>query len=203
MRQPGGHAQVALFSAAFSVKSMAMFLPLVLNNVGMSILNNQRGLGDQSRFRKVFWTNTGITMGCVLMGALFIAGTGHFLLKSFGHGFTDAYPVLLLLLVSAVIETLAIANYQIIQAQERMWLSLLGVVLPKDIGLVAAAYLLVPSYQAFGLGLAHIVWAAINCLAVLIIAGFIGSKLPEAKSSSATSEPVVPPSLVGVGQSPS
>ena len=142
-------------------------------------------------------------MGCVLVGALFIAATGRFLLKSFGHGFTDAYPVLLLLLVAAVIETLAVANYQIIQAQERMWLSLLGVVLPKDIGLVVAAYLLVPSYHAFGLGLAHIIWAVINCLAVLIIARLIGSRLPGAKSSSATPGAMAPPALVGIGQSPS
>lgn len=183
MRQPGGHGQVALFSAALSFKSVALFLPLVLNNVGMSILNNQRGLRDQNRFRKVFWANTGITLGCVLLGALFIAVTGRFLLKAFGHGFTEAYPVLLLLMVAAVIETLAIAIYQIIQAQERMWLSLFGVVLPKDFGLVMSAYLLVPSYHAVGLGTAHIVCATLNCVAVLIIARFTGFKLPGSNSS--------------------
>ena len=184
MRQSGGHGQVALFSAALSFKSAALFLPLVLNNVGMSILNHQRGLRDENRFRKVFWTNTGITVGCVTLGALVIAATGRYLLKAFGHGFTEGYPVLLLLMMAAAIETMAVAVYQVIQAQEKMWLSLLGVVLPKDFALVLSAYLLVPSYGAIGLGIAHVVWAAVNCIAVLLIAHVIGLRLHATDSSS-------------------
>ncbi len=48
---------MALFSAALNLKNVVIFLLILLNNVGTSLLNNQRGQRDRLNYRKVFWTN--------------------------------------------------------------------------------------------------------------------------------------------------
>jgi O-antigen/teichoic acid export membrane protein len=80
------------------------------------------------------------------------------------------------LLCAAILEVLAMASYQIIQSEEKMWLSLLGVMLPRDLALVFLAYRLTPLYGAVGLGLAHLI-AWILCSTVIFSVVFhIGLK---------------------------
>jgi O-antigen/teichoic acid export membrane protein len=167
-RQTGGYSQLALFSAAFNLKNIVMFLPLLLNNVGMALLNNQRGARDELQYRNVFWMNLKLTGSSVLVGAICMAALGERLLTFYGRTFKDAYPTLLVLLGSSVIEALAIAFYQVIQSRERMWLSLLMIALPRDIAFVALARFLVPAHGALGLSIAQVIsW--LGCTVVILI----------------------------------
>ena len=170
VQQPGGYPQMALYSASYSLRSLVIFLPALLNNVGMSLLNNQRGLGDDRRYRKVFWTNLIVTLAAALTVALLIAATGRWLLGLFGKNFTEGYPVLIVLIISTVPETLAVSCYQIIQSQSKMWLSFFAIALPRDIALVIFTYITVPSYGAIGLALAYTIsWV----LALIIIISIV------------------------------
>jgi O-antigen/teichoic acid export membrane protein len=58
-------------------------------------------------------------------------------------------------MLAAVIESLAIWTYQVIQSHGRMWLTLFAVTLPRDCVILALAYGLTPAYGAAGLAAAH------------------------------------------------
>jgi O-antigen/teichoic acid export membrane protein len=170
-RQPAGYSQVALFSASLNLKNVVMFLPLLLNNVGMSLLNNQRGENKDDRFRKVFWTNVFLTAGAVVVGAGFVGIFGSQLLRLYGKSFPEGQHILSLLLLVAVIEATGMAFFQVIYSEERMWLSLLAIVLPRDIALVLFSYVFVPLYGGLGLGLAYVT-AWLLCATVIFCAVF-------------------------------
>jgi len=173
VRQPDGFAQMGLYSAASTFRIIVMFLPVLLNSVGTSLLNNQRGLGNEMRFRKVFWANFTMTLGAVFVGSLFIAFAGRWLLQAFGKDFGEGYTVLLILLLSTIIEAAALTFYQIIQSKEKMWLSFFAVALPRDSLLVVLAYYLIPCYGATGLASAYAISWVLALLTILICVYFL------------------------------
>lgn len=173
VRQPGGYAQMALYTAATNLRIIVLLLPQLLNNVGMSLLNNIKGLGDTRRYRKVFWGNLGLTAGITLTGAVVMILFGPTLLSFFGRSFSDGYSVLLVLMMSTLIEGLTVAVYQIIQSQGKMWLSLFAVALPRDLLIVLLAYVFTPVYGAMGLALAYIIGWGLALLLTVIAASYL------------------------------
>ena len=155
-RQPDGYQQMALFTAANSFRIIVLFIPNILNNVGMSVLNSQRGAGHEAQFRRLFWTNWFVTGGVVLLAGIVLAITGPWVLLLFGRDFRGAYSALLVLLVAALAESLALATFQVIQSQARIWWSFVGVVTPAYLTLLGAAAAFVPRGGAVGLAVAYL-----------------------------------------------
>jgi O-antigen/teichoic acid export membrane protein len=174
-RQPGGYLQLALYAAAANLRTFVLLLPQLFNYVGMSLLNNARGTGDEKRYRQVFWGNLLATAAVTLTGATGLAFFGPTLLAFFGRSFGDGYRVLLVLLASTILEALMLAVYQIIQSQGRMWISLFAVALPRDVMIVLLAYLLTPEYGAVGMALAFTSGSGLalisTILAVILLKG--------------------------------
>jgi O-antigen/teichoic acid export membrane protein len=174
VRQTGNYSQLALFNAAFNLKSVIMFLPLLLNNVGMSLLNNQFGTGNARGYRRIFWSNIALTGTAAALGALAIAAFGRQLLHFYGKDFDGARTVLLVLAGSSVLEAIGIGAYQVVQAREKMWLSLVAIAFPRDALLVILTWKLGASHGAFGLACAwSLGWAACT-LSTLVIAYRLG-----------------------------
>jgi O-antigen/teichoic acid export membrane protein len=157
VRQADGYTQMGIFSAAYSLRTMIVFLPSLMNNVGMSLLNNQRGLGDFRNYKRVFWTNIALTQLVVWIGSLLVILLGPWLLRAFGKDFTEGYAVLLILVFSAIGETLTLAIYQAIQSQERMWLSFFSINAPWCIMFILSAYFCIPTIMAAGLAWAYVI----------------------------------------------
>jgi FkbM family methyltransferase len=155
VRQAEGYSQMALFSAAYLLMTAVLFIPNVTYVVGWSLLNHHKGQGEADHYRTMFKMNLVIAGAAVLLGASVLAVIGPTMLRLFGRGFTDGYAVLLIMLAAAVPQALSLAIFQHLQSQERMWLSFLAVVLPRDILLVALAYSLVPHHGAAGLAWAY------------------------------------------------
>jgi O-antigen/teichoic acid export membrane protein len=132
-----------------------LLLSTVINNVGMSVLGNQRRMADDVRYRQVFWTNMGLTAGVVLLGAFTVILLGPWLLTIFGRGFGESYPVLVVLMLAMIPEGLAAATHQVMQAEDKIWLSLLVIVVPRDATLAVLSYVLSPTYGALGLAVAQ------------------------------------------------
>jgi O-antigen/teichoic acid export membrane protein len=172
-RQPGGYHQLALFGAANSYRTMLLFLPQTINNVGMSVLNNQRR-DDEESFRRVFWMNTGMTAGAAAVAAVAILLASSPLVGLFGTAFTDGRLVLVILLVPAVIEATALAPYQLVVSRGRMWASLFGVSVPRDVTLVLFAAVLTPAFGGAGLAAAYTVAALIALGGILAIVSRLG-----------------------------
>jgi len=161
--QPGGLEQMALFAAANTYRVAVLFLPNTVNAVGMSLLNNQRGTGDRA-YRRVFWWNLAMTTGLAVVAAAAITVGGPWLLAAFGRGFADGYRTLLVLMIAAVVESVTLGFYQVVQSQAKLWLSLFVVALPRDTLIVIAAYMLTPSLGALGLAAAYLIgWTVALC----------------------------------------
>ena len=170
VRQPDGYAQLGLYSAAGSLRTIILILPQLVNNVGMSVMNSQKGLGNRSDYRKVFWLNLAVTAGIVLSGVVCVALFGSWILRIFGKDFVAGNRVLLVLALSTIPEALALAAYQVIQSQGKMWLSFAAVVLPRDCTNIAAAYFLIPAFGAAGMASAYTLSQIVSlaCIAVIV-----------------------------------
>lgn len=165
VRQPNGFAQMALFSAAFTLMTAVLFVPNNTYVVGWSILNHHKGLGQAEGYARAFRANVTVVAGAAIGGAVIFATVGPELLRLFGKAFTVGYSALLVMLGAAIPQALALAILQRPQSQERMWGTFLAVTLPRDILLVALAFYLVPRYGALGLGFAY---AAAWVIALLV-----------------------------------
>lgn len=174
VRQTGGYSQLALFNAAFSLKSVIMFLPLLLNNVGMSLLNNQFGTGNARGYRKVFWGNIALTGISAAVCAIAMAVLGRQLLHFYGKDFEAARPILLLLGGSSILETIGIGAYQVVQAREKMWLSLVAIAFPRDALIVLLTSRLAAGHGAFGMAGAWTLGWAVFALSTFVIAYRLG-----------------------------
>ncbi len=168
VRQPGGYSQMAIYSASFSLMQVVLFLPNIANNVGMSVINHSAS--NPAKYRETFWINLVVTLGIVVCAAGAAAFAGPALLHLFGRDFRDGYPVFLILLLATIPQGLALALYQIIPSQARMWLSFSAVALPRDVLIVTLAYWLVGKEGAQGLATAYVAsWT----VALLVIAGIV------------------------------
>jgi FkbM family methyltransferase len=170
VRQPDGFSQMAIFSASFSLMAAVLLLPSIANNVGMSLINHHKGTGNSLEYRQIFWVNLAVTTAIVVAGAVAAAVLGPELLRLFGKNFKNGYTTLLILLVAAVPQGLAVALYQIIQSQAKMWLSFLAVSVPRDALIVILAYWLIPTHGASGVAFGY---AAAWSMALLIIGGLV------------------------------
>lgn len=174
VRQEHGYQQLALFAAATSFRTLVMFVPAIVNNVSMSLLNNQLGAADERRYRRMFWTNLAVNAGLVTVGAATVMALGRWLLQMFGDDFTEGYQVLVVLMLATLPETLAIATTQIVQSRERMWPSFWGIVLPSYSSLVVLAYVLTPVHGARGLAWSHVAAMTVALVASVSIVRRLG-----------------------------
>ena len=166
-QQPDGYTQLGLYSAAINLKTAVMFLPLTVNTVSTSLINNQLGVGLKARYRRVFLANTFITVGSALVGTLVAVTLGSYFLKLFGAEFEEAGGILLILMVAVVPESLMISLYQIVQSREKMWWSFFAVALPRDVLVCGLAFVLVPSMAAEGLAWSYLLASVVALCPVI------------------------------------
>jgi O-antigen/teichoic acid export membrane protein len=172
-RQPNGAVAVALFTAANTMRTIVLFVPVLFNSVGFSSVNNAWGSGDLVRYRRLFLVNVAGVTTTALAGAAFIALTAPWLLLAFGRNFAEARPALFILMVEAPLEALATSIYVLIQAHRRMWLSFLRIGLPRDALTIAATLLFVPLYGATGAALSFLAGSIAALLSVIVHTGRI------------------------------
>lgn len=182
VRQPDGYSQMGLFSAATSLKSAIIYLPQLINSVGMSLINAQKGLGNRANYKKVFWLNMAMTAGVVIVTALTIAVCGGWILRLFGKDFVDGHTVLFVLALATIPEALALATCQIVQSKGKMWLSFTAIVLPREFTSILAAYLLIPKHGAVGLATAYALSQSVAFAMTLTIVYFLGLECTPARS---------------------
>jgi len=173
-RQPGGYDAMAVFAAANSFRIMVVFLPSIVNSVSLSLLNNQRALGDERRFRRIFWFNVVAAGVVAVSAATAITLAGPVLLRVFGHDFVAGYRVLLVLMAATVPESLANALLQLVHSREQSWRALRGVTIPGFGTLVVIAWLLTPIAGASGLAWAYLIASLITLGCTTIIVARVG-----------------------------
>ncbi len=173
-RTEDGLAELGLYAAADNFRMFVVFLPFVVTNFHWSILNQQKGLNDARRFRKVFWFNTALNGGLVVVGALTIWLLGPWLLRLFGREFAGGQAILALLLLATLPEAMGIAFSLGPLVQGRIWLYLAVMVLPRDAVRVVLAWQLCPRYGAAGLAIAYGAGWALALLTSLVLVAALG-----------------------------
>lgn len=164
VRRPDGYVQMALYGAASNIRALAVSGSNIINNVTLSILNHVKGSGDAKRYAHVWKVNlalitmTGLTLA-ILLGLL-----SKFILQAFGKDFIAGQPVVWVLMMTAVVEAVSIAAYQVIQSTGKLWISFFGIVLPRDGLFLLLAYVLVPAHGAIGLA-----WSAFGAYCVSML----------------------------------
>lgn len=156
VRQPGGFGEMALYGAANNVRLLALFLPNVMNSVGLSVLNHEMSKGVRPQYHAVFRNNVLAIFLVSLAGVLFLGLFAKPVLLLFGKDFAPGRRILQLLLISTVFEGLSIGLYQYLQSRARIWLSLISINVPRELTLVAAAYFLVKPNGGVGLAQAYL-----------------------------------------------
>lgn len=164
--QPDGHREMALYGAANTLRVLVLFLPGVITPVIMTLLTNLIGEGELKRHSRFAVSSTlSIFVICSVSAALFGA-FGHLLLRLFGPDFAQAYPTLMILLVSSVFEGVFCSLYQKNVSQSLMWPSFLYIILPRDLALVLLARVLIGPFGSSGLAAASL---ATNIMGILLI----------------------------------
>lgn len=172
VRLPNGFSEMGIYSAANSLRLAMLFMPVLLNSVAVSLINNHKGQGDAKSYASTFYTNLKLTMIAAFIGALVLWFSGEHLMKIFGADFVSENLGLLMLLmsISIVFEAIGAAVYQLIQSHEKMWLSFFTIALPRDFLIVIAAYFLTKSIGSAGLAGAY----ALGCsYAVMVKFGVV------------------------------
>jgi O-antigen/teichoic acid export membrane protein len=172
VRQPGGYAEMGVYSAANTIRVLVLFLPSVVNSVGFSILNNERaksGGGD----RQAFLLNLA---ACSLISVVGVAVMGIFgrpLLSLFGKNFVGGYTLLWILLASTVFDGISMALFQYVQMRAMIWISLFWIIVPRDTFLAIAAFRLVPGRLGTGLAGAYLAASILGFFLHLSLVGIL------------------------------
>ncbi len=156
VREPGGYPQMAIYGAATNVRVAALFLPNIINTVGLSLLNNIKGLGDAALYKKALRLNVTLVFLVAFTAAALLGAVGRSILTIFGKSFADGASVLVLMLLSTIPESIGIGLYQHVVSHSRMWLSLFLIAIPRDLTFCLLAYFLTAKYQADGLAVAYV-----------------------------------------------
>lgn len=183
VRQPDGYSEMALFAAANNLRILVLFLPNVMNSVGLSILNNEKSNGDVSHFNRVFRCNLLYIFLASVGGACTIGALGKPILHLFGKDFGTGYLLLLILLTSSVFEATSIALYQFLQSRSKIWYSFFGICVPREAFLVIASYWLVQLYGGLGLAFAYLGSTLIGLILHLYLVASVYAKERRPQSS--------------------
>jgi hypothetical protein len=173
VRQPDGFREMALFTAANNLRLLLLFLPGVVNSVGLSVLNHEKSVGDAEHHMRVFRGNVVSIAWLCVIGAVILGACSRWFLLLFGAEFSAARVLVWYLLGAAVFEGMTIALYQLVQSNSRMWLSVFGISVPRELALVAAAYLLVPRFGGRGLAESYLVSTAVGLVCVSSLVWFL------------------------------
>jgi O-antigen/teichoic acid export membrane protein len=170
VRLPEGLQEMATFSAANTLRSLVLFFPLILNRVATSLLNNYKGLKNNDDYSGTFKINLKFSILSSVFASIILGLFGINLLNFYGDGFKSGIDILYILLISACIEVIFQAYYQHIQANEKMWLSLAVIVVPRDVLLVILSIYLIPLFGGVGLAMAQtLAWLMALILVIITV----------------------------------
>ena len=160
VRQPDGVRQMAVFSAANTVRIIVLFVPGLVSRVLTPLLCRLRGNADDGGFRVAFSRYLLANTAMAVVAAVLLFACAPWALALYGRDFTSGRPVLGLLLASAVVETVAVALFQTLYSHGRVWLQL-GIVTVWSLLLVGLVRQMAADHGASGLAAAYLcAWTA-------------------------------------------
>jgi len=154
VNQPGGYAEMGVFSAASQWRTAVLFVPSLLSQPLLSVLSNL-GASGRGPFGRLLRTNIVLVFVISLSMALPVIFCARWIMSAYGRGFRAGALVLILLVLAGVMSATAGVIGQAIASMDKMWW---GLTLNSlwAIVMLATATLLVPRHGARGLALASL-----------------------------------------------
>lgn len=160
-----GFGEMAAFSASDRFRFVLIFVPLAVSRVAVPVLSRLRAVGDDSGYRSALRWNLGFAALATAPAAVLCALFSRQLLGLFGAEFPDAWPVLVVLALSAIPTVMNTQLGAAVLSNNSAWSrtladSVLAVVF------LAASLVCVPRWHA--LGLAASLALAYSCACVVL-----------------------------------
>jgi O-antigen/teichoic acid export membrane protein len=175
VQQPNGYAEMGLYSAANNARALMLMMPVLLNSVGVAVLNNAFGNKDKSGFFGLSSANIKASAILALVGAGLMVALSGAIPKWYGMEVTvDSNKLIVILSLAILFEALAVSYYQLIQASEKMWVSFFLVALPRDLSMIGLSMAFIPMWGGVGLAVAYSVSWAIALLLIIAIVFRLG-----------------------------
>jgi len=185
-RTAGAYTQVALYTAAATLRGFVVFVPNVVNRVSLALLVSVRAVERRRTYSDAFRRNLWLTTTLAVGGAAAVALLAGPLLRIYGPAFGDGRPVVIAMAAAAVMEVVVQGLYQEIFSSGMMWKGL-GVVAARTVVLMGGALLLVDRYQALGLAIAvgasHLAAVAVS-LSIRAVRSAVGGESPRTEEGS-------------------
>ena len=173
VRQPNGLAQAAIFGAATTIRTIALFAPGVMTRVTLPVLSNLQGGQLQRSYRKTFWAGLLLSSGFALVAAVILYWVTPLLLHLFGKGFVWGNTVVAIALASAVLEVIAVNLFQVLYSHGRVWTHLAISAVWAAI-VLGVTMQLAPQYGATALAFSYLLaWASSVLLYGFVVKGVL------------------------------
>ena len=155
VHQPNGYREMGAYNAANQWFAMLLFIPTALATGIVPILSDTLGEKDFKRSKKVLnfmlKLNAAVIIPCVLVLSLLAP----YVMRIYGRDYKDAWPTLIVLLVTSGIYALLTPVGEIIAAAGRMWLGF-GTNIAWAAVLIVATFFLV-RWGSFGFASARLI----------------------------------------------
>jgi O-antigen/teichoic acid export membrane protein len=167
VNQPGGYAEMGIYSAANQWGNAIFFMPSVLAQVALPLLSNVNGERDDARYGKALRWNLALTATAATAVAVPVALAAPFIMRLYGSAFQQGSLVLVAMsataLISCVNGVIGIAIFSAGSVWVRFAFSAMWAAV-----FLAGCHYLIPTGHALGLAgamlgayAAHSVWQAV------------------------------------------
>ena len=167
VKQAGGLAEMALFTAADRFRFLLIFLPISVSRIAVPALSRLRSARDHDGYRDAFRWNLVFGLLATVPPALLCMALSRPLMAWFGKGFAHGWPVLAILALSAIPTILNTQLGAALISNNRAWARtgtdavLAGVFL-------LSAWWMIPLWKAAGLAAAFALAYTCACITLWI-----------------------------------
>jgi O-antigen/teichoic acid export membrane protein len=165
VKQPGGLAEIALFTAADRFRFLLIFVPISVSRIAVPTLSRLRAAGDETGFRKALRWNVAFSLLATVPPVLFCILLSRPLMALFGQAFIQGWPVLAILAFSAIPTVLNTQLGAPLLSDNRPWIRTSVDVLLAAVFFMCA-WRLVPIWKAAGLAASFAI--AYSCASILL-----------------------------------
>ncbi|PQP34604.1 polysaccharide biosynthesis protein [Desulfobacteraceae bacterium SEEP-SAG9] len=124
VNQPDGYGEMGIFSAANQWYALLMFLPGMLGRVVLPVLSEKLGQNNTKQSMKTLVlaikTNLLIVVPLIVVASI----TSPYIMSFYGEGFSDGWPTLVVVIMTAGLVAVQAPVGQIIAASGKMWIGL-------------------------------------------------------------------------------
>jgi O-antigen/teichoic acid export membrane protein len=122
VNQPGGYGEMGIYSAANQWFAMLLFLPGLLGQVVLPVLSDQLRQKNTGQTTRTLALSIKANLIIVMPMAIAASMASPYIMRSYGPGFADGWPTLVIVVFTAGLLAVQTPVGQIIAASGRMWI---------------------------------------------------------------------------------